>query len=69
MMGRMPNCPHCDEELTPSQVGALYAALRKTKAGGHKGGRPRITERCPCGKYSVALAAKRNHQCKAKGTK
>jgi len=53
-------------ELTPAEVGALYSALRKTKAGGHKGGRPREAERCPCGKFTVHTAAVKRHKCKAK---
>ncbi len=29
-------CPHCNHELSPSEIGRLYAGLRKNR----KGGRP-----------------------------
>jgi hypothetical protein len=37
------------------------AALRKKRGTGK--GRPRIKPRCPCGKFPVERAAKRNHKC------
>lgn len=27
-------CPHCQAELSPSEIGKLYAGLRKNKRGG-----------------------------------
>ena len=38
------------------------AAKRKKRSGG---GRPRTVEHCPCDRYSLAVAAKRNHKCVA----
>ena len=42
---------------------AMAAIARKRKPDQRKGGRPKNTERCRCGRYTVAYAAKRNHQC------
>jgi len=46
--------------------GAALQALRNTKSGGRNGGRPRAVNRCPCGKYTASLAAKRGHKCATK---
>jgi hypothetical protein len=29
----MPNCPYCGHDLTPNEIGALYAAVGKTQKG------------------------------------
>lgn len=52
------NCPHCQHELTPSEIAALLASLRKTR-----GGRTRSAQRCPCGMMTVDRALKRGHKC------
>lgn len=57
-----PACPHCQHELTPKEIGTLYAGLRKTKGGG-----VRQSERCPCGAMTLARAAARGHKCLAVG--
>jgi hypothetical protein len=35
------------------------------RAATQGGGRPRSTDRCPCGALTRARAAKRNHRCQA----
>ncbi|MDP8990441.1 MAG: hypothetical protein M3N41_10240 [Acidobacteriota bacterium] len=51
---------------------AVALGSRRTKrkakssaANGKLGGRPTVADRCPCGKYSRQLAAKRGHRCLA----
>jgi hypothetical protein len=59
---KRPRCPHCGEELTTAELGAMLSGMRTTRAGG----RPRTKEaHCPCGAYTVATAKKRAHHCKA----
>jgi hypothetical protein len=29
----MPNCPHCGQDLTPHEIGILYAAVGRTQKG------------------------------------
>ncbi len=43
----MTACPHCQQELTRSEIGALYAGLRQTRSG------PAPKPRCFCGKYTL----------------
>lgn len=70
------NCPHCNHDITktelltaatPEDVRSIVAAnaSRKRTEGERKGGRPRVTARCPCGLYSEALAQRRGHVCQA----
>jgi hypothetical protein len=42
----MNNCPHCDHELSPSEIGKLYAGLRKKHGAGS--GRPKLRTCCKC---------------------
>ncbi len=49
------------EELLRSELGRRNAAKRTTYGAGT--GRPRSTDRCPCGRYTVTTAGKRNHRC------
>lgn len=71
-------CPDCDHVFTVQELRrrltddemhslkASYASTKRTrKVGGHGGGRPRATERCPCGKYSARTASLRRHVCEA----
>ncbi len=41
----MPNCPHCEAELTSAEIGKLLGGLRKT----HGTGRGRPVSLCECG--------------------
>lgn len=53
--------------MTKSERAALGRALqslRKTKSGGHNGGRPRSAgPRCACGKMTAKRAKARGHHC------
>jgi hypothetical protein len=40
--------------------------LRRAPGSGAGAGRKPLPDRCPCGKYSVHLAAKRRHVCTAR---
>lgn len=53
------------EAAARSVVGQISAQLRSSFGGG----RPRETQRCPCGKFTVARAKSRYHHCVAKGEK
>lgn len=57
--GRKVDLPDLTATEIHQIVGRLRSMLRKTRAGG----RPRSTERCPCGAMTAARAAARNHQC------
>jgi hypothetical protein len=35
------------------------------RQAGKLGGRPRSADRCPCGRFTRAYAAKRGHKCEA----
>jgi hypothetical protein len=70
-LGPMANYKHTwdistipDEILIP-EAGRRLNAKRKTRAGGHNGGRRFSEDRCPCGKMTRQRAEKRNHQCAA----
>lgn len=61
------NCPHCSHTLTEAEIKTAWASLtqskRVTKTGGHNGGRPLKTDRCPCGRFTVHTARTRHHRC------
>lgn len=58
---------HCDQPLTYAQVKSLWgkatAAMRDTYGAGP--GRPKSTDRCPCGLMTRERAEKRKHVCVA----
>ncbi len=55
-------CPNCKFLLSRSEIGALYASLRQTHAGGSPRSRKK---RCPCGLMTATRAAARCHYCEA----
>lgn len=75
MKFKCPDCAHkftlaeIKEQLTDDDLRALWAArnsaLRRNPSGGRSGGRPRATERCPCGRYSLHSAQLLRHVCQA----
>lgn len=47
-----------------SEAGRLLNSLRKTRSGGHNGGRPRSgAPRCACGEMTLKRALARGHKC------
>lgn len=63
-----PNWPEilCDapNDALTSEYKRRIAAKRKTFGAGYNGGRPKNPDRCACGKFTAANAAKRGHKCK-----
>lgn len=58
--------PDIDPRSIPDGVLHSEAARRrgqKRQTHGAGPGRPRTAERCACGAYTVAVAAKRRHRC------
>lgn len=47
----------------PEAVKEYMRGISRRPRPGSQG--PRILDRCPCGRYSATLAAKRGHQCQA----
>lgn len=45
---------------------AMAAIARKRKPDQRKGGRPKSTDRCECGRYTKTYALTRNHRCAPK---
>lgn len=39
-------CPHCHAEIPELLIGQHLAGMRKVKAGGHNGGRPKVPTEC-----------------------
>jgi hypothetical protein len=62
------NCPHChkriQDALIKAEAARLSSAMRETFGAGS--GRPRATERCPCGAMTKKRALLRNHVCEAR---
>ena len=62
-------CPRCRKILTVAQIAALRtqaaAAVKAAKAARKASGWRKL-DRCPCGKFSRELAAKRGHKCAIK---
>lgn len=56
-------CPHCNRPVPLAPIRALIA-----REIGQFGGRPKLGDRCPCGKFTRATAAKRRHACGAQLT-
>ena len=54
--------PHTDREIL-SAAGRINAKRRKHNVAGP--GRRKLVDRCPCGRYSRAYAARRGHRCVA----
>ena len=51
--------------MTKDQIISQYMSFlskRRTKSQ-RKGGRPKETQRCPCGRYTRGYAARRRHRC------
>lgn len=64
------NCPHCEHELTPEEIRALWGSYCGTLQTPHAGpGRPRWKKRCRCGAMTIARAKQRNHKCPARAGK
>jgi hypothetical protein len=49
-----------------SDIARQLVSLRKTKSGGHNGGRPQSkAPRCKCGAMTIKRATARRHKCQA----
>jgi hypothetical protein len=59
------NCPHCKKKIKDALIKAeaarLSSAMQENFGAGT--GRPRSTERCPCGAMTLQHAAARKHVC------
>jgi hypothetical protein len=53
------------DEVTITDKRRAASLARKTKSGGHNGGRPRsaTAPRCPCGAMTAKCALARSHRC------
>lgn len=56
----MIRCPKCAAPLPAATKRAVIAAANSHPG---KAGRPRLGDRCPCGRYTRQLAEKRGHRC------
>ena len=63
-----PNWPEllraAPEAALTSEYKRRLSARRKSYGAGYGGGRPKNPDRCACGKFTAANAAKRGHKCK-----
>jgi hypothetical protein len=55
----------CGHAIDECDLLSLAAGVVSRRRGDRVGGRPKIAKRCPCGKYSRALATQRGHKCEA----
>ncbi len=55
--------PHCGKKLTATEIKSLWGAYSASRRVTRSGGRPRHTDRCPCGLMTARRAAARRHKC------
>ena len=59
------HCPNCEHGLTYDEIKSLWGKATQSRRTtyGAGSGRPKLEDRCPCGKMGKERAALRRHVC------